>query len=466
MDWEKYRPALPPARGVHVPHLARLARGQGSSQTPGSQASTDDTTDGGTAGSQLTHLLPQKVPQWLELLEDLFSAPFVRAARDRRMQQLFDHDEFVHVSVDATIRAAARLKGQANYRDSAEKRAAAPFDDTAAKRRILTVRGRTAAVAGMWPIASEAARNIKEMLQMRLPQAALDQRRSIARDEPSGELGGQLLQICKNLTWLCLDPARADSLRMVLNEVNNIDYRATSGAWGPAYTGGQLQPLTPGQKRSRGAVKSDNMPSGEAQRLLDNLNGQEPFKNAGEFVRAMVNRGTASGRLLIDVLWSATSVERAQFLFNNARARHSLPEKCQSLIGSGTSPNAALRAEVNRWFRSQPELYLETLELQLAAATRAKLIAHNAAVYAPALRALTSQTVLATAMGRQLASPDEWRRFCAARASGVGAPSKACLPRSAQRKASQPLAKQWAKYRKNCKPIVLKRLAAPKVAQK
>ncbi|CAK0792945.1 unnamed protein product, partial [Prorocentrum cordatum] len=440
------------------------------------------------AGSQLTHLLPQEVTKWLELLEDLLSAPFVRAARDQLMQQLLDHDEFVHVSIDATIRAAMRIKGQANYRDSAEKRAAAPFDDTVAKRRILTVRGRTAAVAGMWPIASEAARNIKDMLQMRLPQAALDQCRSIATDDPSGELYGQLLEICKNLTWLSLDPVHLaivynsahwpgqTALRTVLNKFNKIDYQATSDAWGPAYTGGQLQPLTPDQNRSRGAVKNGSMPRREAQRLLDNLNGEEPFKNTDDFVRAMaaitsvywdeVNRGTASGRLLVDVLWSATSVERVQFLFNNTRMRHSLPKKYQSLIGSGTSPNEALHAEVNRWFRNQPELYLETLELQLAAATHAKLIAHNAAMYAPALRALTSQTVLATAIGRQLASPDEWQRFCAAQASGVGAPAKACLPKSAQRKASQPLAKQWAKDRKNFKSIVRKRPAAMKAAQK
>ena len=159
---------------------------------------------------------------------------------------------------------------------------------------------------------------------------------------------------------------------------------------------------------------------------------RSPFVNAavGRMIKIcismilfpQVNRGTASGRLLVDVLWSATSVERAQFLFNNTRMRHSLPKKYQSLIGSGTSPNEALHAEVNRWFRNQPELYLETLELQLAAATHAKLIAHNAAMYAPALRALTSQTVLATAMGRQLTTPDEWHRSCSAQTSGDGAP--------------------------------------------
>ncbi|CAK0847180.1 unnamed protein product, partial [Prorocentrum cordatum] len=294
------------------------------------------------------------------------------------MQQLLEHEEFVHVSIDAATRAAMRIKGQANYRDSAEKRASTPFDDTVVKRRMLTVRGRTAAVAGMWPIASEAARNIEDLLQMRLPQAALDQCRSLATDDPSGKLYGQLLEICKNLTWLSLDPAHLaisynSASGMVLNKFNNMDYQATSDAWGPAYSGGQMPPLTPDQKRCRDAVKSGAVPSREAQRLLDNLNGEEHVRSAGDFAKAM-------------------------FLFNNTRMRHSLPKKYQSSFGSGTSPNEALRAEVNRWFRNQPELYLEALEPQLAAATRAKLIARNAAMYAPALRALTSQTVLATAM--------------------------------------------------------------------
>ena len=34
-------------------------------------------------------------------------------------------------------------------------------------------------------------------------------------------------------------------------------------------------------------MKSGNMPSREAQRLLDDLNGEEPFKNTDDFVRAM-----------------------------------------------------------------------------------------------------------------------------------------------------------------------------------
>ena len=53
-----------------------------------------------------------------------------------------------------------------------------------------------------------------------------------------------------------------------------------------------------------------------------------------------------------------------------------------------------LHAEINRWFRNQPALYVTTLELQLEAANLAKLIAHNSALYRPQLRQLDQATVL------------------------------------------------------------------------
>lgn len=59
------------------------------------------------------------------------------------------------VSIDATLRIARRIKGQADHRASVQKRAAAPYDDATARRRILTLRGRTGDVAGMWPIREE-----------------------------------------------------------------------------------------------------------------------------------------------------------------------------------------------------------------------------------------------------------------------------------------------------------------------
>ena len=59
------------------------------------------------------------------------------------MAQCLEHREFVHLSMDATVRMAMRIKGQGNYREPKEKRAQYLVGDSDAKRRILTVRGRT-----------------------------------------------------------------------------------------------------------------------------------------------------------------------------------------------------------------------------------------------------------------------------------------------------------------------------------
>ena len=62
------------------------------------------------------------------------------------MDDCFDNDEFSHIAIDAAIRILRRVRGQADYRASADVRAAAPIPDVDAKRRILTVLGRTSTV--------------------------------------------------------------------------------------------------------------------------------------------------------------------------------------------------------------------------------------------------------------------------------------------------------------------------------
>ena len=96
------------------------------------------------------------------------------------MDDCFDNDEFSHIAIDATIRILRRVRGQADYRASADVRAAAPIPDVDAKRRILTVLGRTSTVlmfslvkdeASCFPIFSATAstmRNTHEHLSFEL----------------------------------------------------------------------------------------------------------------------------------------------------------------------------------------------------------------------------------------------------------------------------------------------------------
>ena len=107
------------------------------------------------AGCPAVLLLPTSVPLLLELLEDIVISPLVSSIRTRLIQRCCEHDEFVHVSMDATLRVAMRVKGQSNYRDSATSRAGAVVGDEDALRRVITMRGRTGAVLVMAPIRSE-----------------------------------------------------------------------------------------------------------------------------------------------------------------------------------------------------------------------------------------------------------------------------------------------------------------------
>ena len=72
--------------------------------------------------------------------------------------------------MDATVRMAMRIKGQGTYRDPKHVRDSFAVGDSEAKRRILTIRGRTGAVLTMVPIKSEGAEDVRECLSATLPE--------------------------------------------------------------------------------------------------------------------------------------------------------------------------------------------------------------------------------------------------------------------------------------------------------
>ncbi|CAK0885113.1 unnamed protein product [Prorocentrum cordatum] len=423
------------------------------------------------AGSCVTHLLPGKVVQWLSLMEDVFSSPFVEELRTNLMGELVDNTEFEHVSLDATLRAAMRVKGQANYREPAEIRAAAPFPDGVAKRRILTAKGRTSAAIGMWPVASEAASVVKAALRNHLPERALQQCVSVASDDPSATLFAELKQIMPQLKFLCLDPVhlaivynqahwRKHSpgqavLRIILNKFNKVSSDLNGAAWGAPYTGHQASSLSAAEGRAQSLIAGGGMQKRRAHKIIADLDANEPFVRKLEFIEALaaltsvhweeVDRRTpaAPSRKLADVIANAAQHSRCEYLFNNLRMRHSLPARALPLLGSGTSPNEALHSEINKWFKNQPELYAQTLELQLGVNVIGKQMMHNSAMYAPTLRQLSSQTVAASVVCSFAISAAEWANHCASQAQEQRAPRKAQLPLALQRKAAEPLANKW-----------------------
>jgi hypothetical protein len=119
---------------------------------------------------------------------------------------LAGNQEWMYLSVDATVKTCLKLCGQESYRSSKKARNAAPFGDDVALRRLLTVRGRTGAVLLIHPIVGETAHCIVEAFSKHFTSQALAQVRYVASDAPSGRLHTALQQACPSLQCVALDP--------------------------------------------------------------------------------------------------------------------------------------------------------------------------------------------------------------------------------------------------------------------
>ena len=88
------------------------------------------------SGNELADMLPKFKGTWSTLLEDLWSAPFVRNMMASLLDECGQHREFESLSIDATVRILMRVRGQENYRAPKHKREMAVIPDAQAHRRV------------------------------------------------------------------------------------------------------------------------------------------------------------------------------------------------------------------------------------------------------------------------------------------------------------------------------------------
>jgi hypothetical protein len=434
-------------------------------------------------GHGLGHLYPRKVQTWLGIMEDIFWSPYVSKMRTDLVSECIRRDELRYISLDGTLRVVRKVKGQADYRASKRVRAEALFDDSVAKRRILTVRGLTSSVLAMQPIRSEKSVDIARLLSQEFTEDARLKVICVSSDIASFELYSNLKQVLPNFQYLCLDPVHtaivyetahyrkkthgSKFLRLILSKLNKVDYSVPIESWGPCYTGSDHLVETRAETTARDKVLDESMPMVTAQRIHDNLDATVPFYTVIEFIQAIaslvvlyskeVKRTTHINRKsLKQVLHSMTALPRMHFLFNHMRSRRALPRDKLGLLGSGTCSNEALHSELNRWMKNQPELYITTVEVQLRVIHIAKLLTHNAALYAPTLRQLRQEEVLAKTLMSVEWPAIEWQDFCNAQACNTYVEA-ASVPLLATRKRTTLALKARA---------VLKRPSAKRVVHK
>ncbi len=139
-------------------------------------------------------------------VEDVFNSEAVRRLANSLKNEAVAHGELECISMDATLRCCMPILGQASYRASAATRAAACVDDSESKRRVLTVRGRTSAVFGLWPVPEEDARSVHQAVVAGMPLDHRTKVKHLATDNPSPRLLAYMQRAFPNLKSLSLDP--------------------------------------------------------------------------------------------------------------------------------------------------------------------------------------------------------------------------------------------------------------------
>ncbi len=196
----------------------------------------------------------------------------------------------------------------------------------------------------------------------------------------------------------------------------------------------------------RDRILDSGLSLARAQHILNTLDGEAPWYSPMEYITAMAalsrvydgemqRKTVQQGRPICSLLRSATDPERMGWFFNGIRMRREMDPCMVSLMGSGTSPNEALHAEVNRWFRNQPDIYSTTVGMQLRVCHLGKLLTHNAAMYAPTLRQMDQQSLLHMTAASFTIPASEWSSWCAELVDSTRSTLKpASLPISLKRK--------------------------------
>ncbi|CAE7260379.1 unnamed protein product [Symbiodinium sp. CCMP2592] len=361
------------------------------------------------------------------MVEDIFSS---RACQKLDHQLLFEcmkHDELTYLSVDGTVKCTMPLLGQ--KRPGGKNRQSEPFfiNATDAIHTVVTVRGRSGAVVGFWPLLSEKAEHLQEAFLHNLPQAALAQVQCVATDAPSSLMFSRLRSIMPNLQCLCLDPVHlaikyeyatgrgrtkgSASLRACLGKFNSTDSTVTANRWGAFFTGQRATPLSARERTLRDQILSGGMSASKASSILQQAEAKALAAISKIFRNEVERKGEKKGKFVFQHLAYAAEAERLEWLLNNLRFRSTQPSAVLSLLSSGATSNEALHAEMRSWLRQIQSMHQSSLLLKCSVFRLRKLLEDNTALHRPTARQMTPGHVLARRLGQNLWSTRAWQQF-------------------------------------------------------
>ena len=117
-----------------------------------------------------------------------------------------EHNQWLTMHIDCTVRVRRQIRGQVDYRAKAEVRNAALFPDGVACRKLLIILGRTCTVGGIVPVHEDTSEDVAAAIGEHMPEAARAQAEFVFCDNPPGKLLTCLLKPLLKLRFLATDP--------------------------------------------------------------------------------------------------------------------------------------------------------------------------------------------------------------------------------------------------------------------
>ena len=114
-----------------------------------------------------------------------------------------------------------------------------------------------------------------------------------------------------------------------------MDHKISQDHWGSLYRGHDSRGPSQAERTRRTCIETSAMQKAKAQQIVDGLDSSAPFTSRFEFVEALAalaavffedmdRKVTGANQKISHLLWCSADPDRAEWLFNNLRWRHTL----------------------------------------------------------------------------------------------------------------------------------------------
>ena len=437
-------------------------------------------------GSELVSLYRTHTKVWYPVIEDMLQSPTVLSMKRKLVDELVDHNEYAHLSIDGTLQGTLSLMGQEIFKKPKQSRAQAPFDEVSAMRAVVSVLGRTSAVCDVGLIQNESAEHVANHIQKNIAFKGRLQTKTVSVDNPSAKFWKEARRVLPNLEVMSIDTchlamtyeyaharrhtAGSGALRQVLGKFHQVDTSISVDTWGPVFYGGSAKALAADEQVLANHITARSMNTRRARKILAELDTEKPFYTRVEFIECLAaiasefstevqHVSAGPNRPIYALLTSAVQPARAEWYFNNLRALHMMRRRHLALLPAGTTANEAFHSEVSMWMGKIRKMYQTTLAMKLDLLKVSKQLVHNTALYRPTTKQVPSRMVMGGVLARPLWTPAAWQTFVGKFVDDYGFTRKATLPLTVIRSEQESEVHEWLQKRPAAAPKTRKRTA-------